>query len=177
MKTKDAISRRCSCRAFNPYQISNRELDIVLQGGNAAPIGMGKFDSLHLTVIQNQELLRKIDTEGASLMGKLDLHPLYGAPTLILVSGVADTPYIRDISMCNAACVIQNMMITAADIGLASCFIMGVIGGIRDNKEFCDEMKVPAGFLPCAAVALGYPSKEPEPKELVADKIPLEYVK
>lgn len=174
LKTKEAVARRCSCRAYKPYQISEKELNIVLQGGNAAPVGMAKYDTLKFTVIQNQELLDKIDAEGSKFFGDPNVHPLYGAPTLILVSGKADDV---ELSMCNASCVVENMAITATDIGLGSCYIRGNIKAITYNRELCEAMKVPEGFIPCAGITLGYPSKEPEEREMTADKIQVEYVK
>lgn len=174
MKTKEAMAKRCSCRAYKPYQISEKELQIVLQGGNAAPVGMGKYETLKFTVIQNKELLDKIDAEGSKFFGDPDIHPLYGAPTLILVSGKADD---IEVSMCNASCIVENMAITATDIGLGSCYIRGNIKAITYNKAICDEMKVPEGFVPCAGIILGYPVKEPELREMTAYKIQVEYVK
>lgn len=174
MKTREAMTLRYSCKSYKAQQITDRELDIILQGANAAPIGMGKTESVKLTVIQNRELLDKVDAEGAKFFGNPKLHPLYGAPTLILLSGdAADV----ELAMCNVSCIIENMMVTAADIGLGSCYIRGNIKAIRNNPELCAELKVPSGFLACGAVTLGYPSEDPTPRELVTDKFPVEFVK
>ncbi|MGF6375954.1 nitroreductase [Clostridiales Family XIII bacterium PM5-7] len=177
MKTREAMAKRCSCRAFRPYQISNKELEIIVKGGNAAPVAKGDYDLVKLTVIQNGELLRKLDMEGAKIAGNPDLHPLYGAPTLILVSGKDGDQGQIERSMANASCIIENMMILAADIGLGSCYIFGMIEPMRNDQKLCEELKVPEGFFPCAGVALGYPDKESEMREFVADRIAIEYVK
>lgn len=174
MKTREAIAKRCSCKAYKDGQITDKELDIILQGANAAPIGMSRYDSVSLSVVQNRELLAKIDAEGAKFFGDASLHPLYGAPTMIVVSGDA-----RDVelAMCNASCIIENMLITASDIGLGSCYIRGNIKAIRKNAEICRELKVPEGFLPCGAVILGYAAEDAEERDLVTDKFPVEFVK
>ncbi|MGN0659248.1 MAG: nitroreductase family protein [Emergencia sp.] len=174
MKTREAIARRCSCRAYKPYQISEKELNIVLQAGNAAPVGMGKYETLKMTVIMDGELLEKIDAEGSKFFGDPSVHPLYGAPVFILVSAQGDDV---ELGMCNASCIIENMALAAADIGLGSCYIRGNVKAVTYNKALCEEMKVPEGFVPCGGIVLGYPLKEPETRELVTDRIATEYVK
>lgn len=174
MRTKEAMERRYSCKAYKPEQITERELNILLQAANAAPVGMGKHENVKLTVIQNRELLDRIDAEGARFFGNPQLHPLYGAPTMILVSVNADDV---EVGMCNASCVIENMCIAAADLGLGACYIRGNIKAVRDDREICEAMKVPAGFVPAGAVIAGYPAAEESPRQLVTDKFAVEYVK
>jgi len=177
MKTLEAIAKRSSCRAYNSEQLSNADLEAILQAGNAAPVGMGKYETLKLTVIQNKELIDEIDAAGSAFFKNVGVdmpHPLYGAPTFIMVSG--DTSDV-EITKCNASCIIENMIVEAADLGVGSCYIMGNIAAIKDNKEICAAAKVPENFAPVAGLILGYPAEEPQARELVTTKIPTEYVK
>ncbi|MEE0742628.1 MAG: nitroreductase family protein [Emergencia sp.] len=174
LKTREAIARRCSCKRYKADQISEKELNIVLQGANAAPIGMGNYQSVRLTVVQDQTLLAEIDREGAKFFGDLNLHPLYGAPTLIVVSGDMED---IELAMCNVSCMIENMLIAATDIGLGSCYIRGNIKAIRNNRDICKQLKVPEGFLPCGAVILGYPAEMASERELVTDKFAVDYIR
>lgn len=99
-------------------------------------------------------------------------HPLYNAPTFILFSG-SDGP----MSLCNISCVIENMIIEAAELGLGSCYIMGNVAAVKGNAEIEKAVGMPEGFELCAGLILGYPAEEPQSRELVADKIPTEYFK
>jgi len=177
MRTLEAIAKRNSCRAYSTEQLSSADLEAILQAGNAAPVGMGKYETLKLTVIQDKSLIDKIDAAGSAFFKNVGVdmpHPLYGAPTFIVVSG--DTSDV-EITKCNASCVIENMIIEAADLNVGSCYIMGNIAAIQGNKEICAAAKVPEGFAPVAGLILGYPSEEPKARELVTNKIPMEFVK
>ena len=85
METLLAISKRHSTRSFKNEQIAEEDLGLILKAANCAPIGMGAYDSMHLTLIQNPELL--IEIAGTSQGGPHSNGPFYGAPTVILVSG------------------------------------------------------------------------------------------
>lgn len=177
MKTLEAIAKRNSCRGFKADQISKAELEAIIQAGNAAPVGMGKYETLKLSVIQKKALINKIDAAGKEFFAKVGVdapHPLYGAPTFIIVSG--DTSDM-EMTKCNASCIIENMIIEATDLGIGSCYIMGNIAAIKDNKEICDAVNVPEGFKPCAGLVLGYPVEEPKARELVTSKIPMDMIK
>ena len=174
MELRETIAKRYSCRSYAPEQISEEDLNFILQAGNAAPVGMGKFETVKFTVIQNRELLDRIDTEGSKFFGDPQAHPLYGAPTLILVSVKADE---AEVGMCNASCIIENMTLAATDLGLGSCYIRGNIVAIRDNEEICRQMKVPTGFMPAGALAVGHTEDEKIARKATMEKIAVEYVR
>ena len=60
--------------------------DALLKAANAAPVGMGHYESVHLTVVQNKDLLEKLNVGAAAFMGDPSLRPTYDAPTVIIVS-------------------------------------------------------------------------------------------
>ena len=171
MKTIETIAKRCSCRAYRPEQITPEELKQLLQAANAAPVGMAKYETLKISVVQSRELLAEIDQEGAKFFGDPSMHPLYGAPTLIVISGFAADSDEREVSMCNASCLIENMHLAATELGLGSVYIRGCINAIRENRPLCEKLGVPEDFVLTGAIAVGYPCEEPETRELVTDKI------
>ena len=57
----ETLARRKSIRSFTGEQLSSEELSLLLKAANAAPVGMAQYDGVHLTIIQNAELLKKID--------------------------------------------------------------------------------------------------------------------
>ncbi len=95
MKTLETICSRKSIRSYTGEGITQDELKQILTAANASPVGMGRYDEMHLTIVTNLELLRKIDQAGAAMFGKPDIHPLYGAPVLILVS--TKTPAVNNV--------------------------------------------------------------------------------
>jgi nitroreductase len=175
MNTLEAIARRSSCRAYKPEQIADDQLEKILKAGNAAPVGMAKYNTIKISVIQNRELIDKIDKEGMRFFARQGVemeHPLYKAPTFILFSG-NDGP----MSLCNISCIIENMIIEAADLGIGSCYIMGNVAAVKGNAEIEKAVGMPEGFELCAGLIIGYPAEGPETRELTADKIPTEYFK
>ena len=105
METLKTTLMRKSTRGYQPKQISDKELDTVLCAGCAAPVGMGAYENVHLTVIQSASLLDKITKAAAQTFGNPNAKPFYGAPTVVIVSGKKD-PHAPNIEMANAACIV-----------------------------------------------------------------------
>lgn len=60
MELMKAIAMRKSTRSYKSEQISDESLNTIINAGCAAPVGMGAYNSVHLTVIQNSDLLDKL---------------------------------------------------------------------------------------------------------------------
>ena len=60
MNTLEAIAKRKSTREYKDVQITEEALDAILKAGFASPVAMARYDSLHITVVQNQELLKNV---------------------------------------------------------------------------------------------------------------------
>ena len=87
MNTLDAIFSRKSTRAYNGEQISEENLQLILKAGCAAPIGMARYDTLHITVVQNEDILSKIFNEAEEAMFKaigMRKNMNFGAKTMSL---------------------------------------------------------------------------------------------
>ena len=105
MEFMETIRRRQACRAFQDTQLSGAQLDALLKAANAAPVGMGHYESVHLTVVQNKDLLEKLNVGAAAFMGDPSLRPTYDAPTVIIVS--CDKAEPEEMNYCSAACVVS----------------------------------------------------------------------
>ena len=176
MDYMEVIAQRQSCRAYQAEQISKEELTTILEAANAAPVGNRRYEDVKLTVIQNKEILARIDEAGAHFIQQPDSHPLYGAPTVILVSVAASDPARSSVGFSNAACIVENMSLAATGLGLGSVYLMGAIFAISKDKELCAQLKVPEGFIPASAVAVGKPAGQLEDRELTTAKFVTEYV-
>lgn len=172
MTTMDAILTRQSCRSFEDRQITEEQLEQLLIAANAAPIGRGIFENVALSVLQDKELFAKIEAAMKQMAPDYpNPHPLYNAPAGILVC-VPGEP-VADVNWMNAACVMENMLLAATDMGLGSTFIMGAVAAMRQNPELCTAAKVPEGFVPVCMAIVGYSAAEAVKREATTEKFKL----
>ena len=138
----------------------------VLRAGTFAPTGMG-LQSPFIVAVQQEQMKEKLAAMNAAVRGKSG-NPYYDAPTYVLVFAPTDCPFaIQD-----GTCVLENMMLAAHAIGLASCWINREIemfateeGKQLMGKQLMKEMGLPEGLGGIGAIALGYPATTPaEPK-------------
>lgn len=177
MNTLETLYSRRSIRNFNGESITDAQLKEILKSAYAAPVGRAMYDTLSLTVISNKELLRKWEKTMAAIAGDPDLHPFYGAPTVILVSSAMPSAAMNNVNFSNAAIVVHNMAIAATELGVGACHIWGAVRALDGNTELTKELKVPEGMVPCCAIALGHFDGKYELREVREDRIKTEYVK
>ena len=97
-ETLKTIRSRRSVRNYSREQISQEHLEHIIEAGFLAPSAVNE-QPWHFTVIQNQELLRRINDTVREVMAASDNEWMrgsasnpdfmvtYNAPTLIVVSG------------------------------------------------------------------------------------------
>ena len=123
----NGLKERRSVRAYEPRQIADEELDIILEAGTYAPTGQG-LQSPVIVVVQEPGLRNRLARMNAAVMGR-EGDPFYGAPTVLIV--LADKKrhtYLEDGSL-----VLGNLMNAAYAVGLGSCWIH------RAKEEFETE--------------------------------------
>lgn len=146
------IRTRRSVRKYKEAQITEDELNTVLEAGTYAPSGRG-LQSPILVAVQEPETKKRLIKMNAEIMGT-DTDPYYGAPTLILVFAPVDrNTYIED-----GSCVLDTMMLAAHSIGLASCWIHREkeMFATTEGKALMKKWGVPENFNGIGALALGY---------------------
>ena len=159
----EALRTRRSIRAFEPRQITEEELNTILEAGTWAPTAKGLQDPW-IVAVQRPELLKKLSAMNAAAWGR-DTDPFYGAPTYIFV--FASGPEGRANGVCDGSLVLGNMMLAAHAIGLGSCWINREreMFGTPEGKELMREWGLPDGLFGIGALAVGYPAaKAPQPK-------------
>ncbi len=161
MNTLDAIKLRHSTRGFSDRQISKEDLDAILFAGGQAAVGGADFKSMKIFAVQDPEVIKAIDESSAK--SRPGSHPLYGAPTLIVLA--SKDSILKNIEFTNAGCVLQNMMIAATDLGIDSIYLWMSMYGINNDPELMERLGFPEGFTCVGTVALGYAAKEfPKPR-------------
>lgn len=169
------IKNRQSCRAFLDEMITDSELETILQSANAAPVGNGVYSDVQLTVIQNKDLLAKLEENTCKLIPSLPAHPLYGLSTVIAIS--AKKMENTEMAMANASAIAENMLLTATSLGLGSIYLMAVPKTAQYNPELCSLMKIQEGFEPYLMVGVGKAQGKLEERTLTTERIKTEYVR
>ena len=114
----EAIKNRRSCRAFKPEQISDAELDAVLEAGTwAASAKNGQ--SAKIVVVQDPETRAELSRINGEFKHAVGRDTMYGAPTILVVLADAHSPY----GVYDGSLVMGNLMLAADSIGLGSCWI------------------------------------------------------
>ena len=157
MNTLDAIKARHSTRGFTDKQISDADLEAILFAGGQAAVGGADFKSLRIYAVQDPELLKAID-ESSAKSRPGSFHPLYGAPTLVVLA--SKESILKNIEFTNAGCIIQNMMVAAADLGIDSIYLWMSMYGINGEPELMQRLGFPEGFTCVGTLALGYAARE-----------------
>ena len=172
MELSQAIFPRCSCRSYTDDPVSEEQLGAVIAAGNAAPVGMGAYHTVHMTVIRNPQFRSALSKATCEFM-KREGDPLYGAPALILVSAKPAMP--PTIEFQNTGTIMENMMLTATSLGLGSVYLMGAIAALNTKPDLVAQLNLPEGFVPIAAMALGH-AAEPAVLRVPQQKIQTDYL-
>jgi nitroreductase len=194
----ELLKHRSSTRKFLEDQITEKELSFLLLAANGAPIGSNLHRDIHITVVQNREILDKLSQAGAKrwedkkrmkdIVGDLVREddtekparasdPFYGAPTVIFVSH-KNQAIQPGIEYSNVACVVFSMHLAATELGLGSVFMWHALESMRELPDLDNSylLNLPEGFSPLLGLAVGYPAKAPAIRELRAEKIKTTYI-
>ncbi len=167
------LFERRSIRSFKEVQIGNSDLDTILGAAKYAPSAMNE-QLWHFTVIQNKEILNRINTISKELYGKSgnpkfeerakaeNFSLFYHAPTYIIVS--VDEKAIAPQE--DGALALGNAFLAAEALGIGSCWIHAVkfLYSTSEGKQLLRELGIPEGYIPIGSGAFGYSAAEkPEP--------------
>lgn len=153
---KTILSRR-SVRSYQPKQITDEELNLILKAGTYAPSAMNQQSS-HFTVIQNRELMDELVALGKEAIGE-DRNPFYDAPTVVLVfAKKGNIAPVQDASL-----AIENMLLAAASLNIGSCWVHCVnrIFSTDKGKEFLKKIGIDEDYMSVGSCILGYPAVKP----------------
>ena len=172
----ETILKRKSVRSYTEEIISEDKLKLILKECDASPVGLKQYESLHVTVITNKKLLNKIEIEAGKMFKKPDMHPLYGASVLLVISSKKLPEHMANVMYSNAAIMAHNISLAATSLNIGSCYIWGAIAAISNNEEILKELNLPSGFIPCCSVCLGHTNEVFEKRE-IPERIAKTYIK
>lgn len=160
MDVFEAIQRRREITKYKNDPIPDEVLKKVADAGYYAPSG-NNLPSKHLIVVQNKETLRALG-ETTPYMTWLD-----GTQAAIVVTGVPEASkyWLQDASIASGF-----IWLEAVEQGLGAAF--GAIYHATDEKESMKrethvrkQLNLPASHRIVAALGLGYPDEQLDPKQ------------
>lgn len=172
MELTTIFNTRKTIRSFTGEAVSETTLQKLLHAAYASPVGLAKYETLHLTVVRNKELLAELEKNAALAFQTENRSFLYGAPELIIVSTAATD----NVGYSNAAIIAQDMSLAAVDEGVGVCHIWGCIRALVSNQELISKLGIPDGFSPACAIAIGETEETYTEREIPNDRICVNYV-
>jgi nitroreductase len=164
------IARRRSTRRFKDAQITDAELQAILEAGLQAPSGHND-QSTFLLAVQDPAVLKEISegSKAAMRMSPVDwvasaganekFHIFYNAPTAVIVASRKDAVS----PLADACAAIQNVLLAAESLSVGSCWI-GFVRYHFQGPEAYARLGIPEGCEVQYGVALGYRPDDPAPK-------------
>jgi nitroreductase len=150
METWDAIRSRRNVRAYTDQAIAKSDLEQILEAGRRAPSSMN-WQPWDFVVVSDRERLGELAKvwQGAG-------HVARSAATIALVAAQPEDEMHRDWLQYDFGQATANMMLTAADLGIASGH-----AAVMDQAQAQRVLGFPAGHFCAYLIALGYPADRP----------------
>ncbi len=175
------IMDRRSVRSYKTKQINDEDLSTILKCGLQAPSARNQ-QAWELVAIQNKDFLSRLNADCVKFVKetmqqytKITSQPnasiFYHAPTLVLVAGDSSNSY----SPIDCSLVMQNIVLSACSLGLASC-INGIVIAFLNSptgQQYVNKMGIKEGYQFYISTTLGYQDKsfDSEIKERNQSKI------
>jgi nitroreductase len=154
MELSEAIEGRRSIRSFKPNDVSEEEVEVLIEAATFAP-SAGNIQPWEFVVVRKPEMKKKL-----AIAANEQLF-MEQAPVVIVVCAneiLSSQGYgLRGKTLfClqDTAAAIENMLLTAYSLGLGTCWI-----GAFEEIEVREALRIPEGVRPVALVPVGYPAK------------------
>lgn len=178
-ETLQTIYNRRSIRNFSSHDVSDQDIDTILQAANQAPSAHNQQSWRFIVLRGNKknELAELITTHAPSFprptsaLLRMASRSILSAPVVIAVSNTGELinrgqdlfamntdqtkDFFRIMEIQSSAAAVENMLIAATSIGLASVWL-GVL--IMIQKEVLSFLDIPEGEF-MAVVPVGYAVK------------------
>ena len=189
----DVIKKRRSVRKYKAEQITEKELEMIVEAGQLAPSGSNNQTS-HFIVVQNAEVLDELREVVKSEFAKMPLDEntygsvktsirlsqkgtynfMYNPPTFIIAANKRG--YGNAMADCSLA--LGNMMLMAAELGVGTCWI-NQLKWLGENKQVLSCLKkygLDDDEVVCGCLAVGY-SDQPNLAPVILKGNKVDYIK
>lgn len=154
----DTILARHSTRIYTDQPVEQEKLEEIVKAAVWAPSGNNE-QSWHFIMMSNAEKIQELAAAVREADGRPSGYNFYAPTAFLIISGKRDN---RNAAL-DAAAALENALLAATDLGVASCWINQV-------RDVCDDPKVralltsyglPEDHVVWTAASLGYAAKEP----------------
>ena len=158
------IRTRRSCRSYKAEMVPQELIDQVIEAGLYSPSSLGQQSGIVVAVTQKEarDQLSKLNATFKKGSGS-DSDPFYGAPVVLIVLA----PKERQAQFCEGCLMVENMMLAAHSLGLATCWVHRALPMFETEEgiNFLKEIGVEGDYVGVGHCILGYPNWEklPEP--------------
>lgn len=180
MDLNEAITGRRAVREYTEEAIGEPTIRRLIDAAVHAPSAVNQ-QPWAFTVLRDQSVLDRLSHEAKShmvatmpmsshsdhfrsLLDDPSFHIFYHAPLLVLISAVAEGPWIVE----DCALAAENLMLAAYAAGLGTCWI-GFAQSFLNTADGKNMLGLPAAWVSVAPIIVGHPKAAPPP---VARKAP-----
>jgi len=151
----DIIRKRRTVRRFTDEDVSNEQVETILEMGMYAPTYMNR-QPWHFVVVRDKELQEQLGET-------LAIRPYVQAAAVVIA--VYGDPQISNTWDLDGCAAIENMLIAATALGLGGAWAgsPGNLAWEQAEDLLRDALKVPSGFRALSLVCLGHPAEEATP--------------
>jgi nitroreductase len=174
MELAAAIAGRRSVREYTNQPVDETTIRELVGAAVAAPNAVN-LQPWTFVVVRDQAVLATISHEAKAHMlatmpaspvsehlrshlAASNFHIFYHAPVLIVISAVAQGPWIVE----DCALAAENLMLSAYAAGLGTCWI-GFAQSFLNTPRGKEILGLPAAWVPVAPIIVGYPKLVPPP--------------
>ncbi|MCD7828042.1 MAG: nitroreductase family protein [Clostridiales bacterium] len=168
-ETIDNILNRCTIRQYTDEQLSDEEMQTLLECAMCAPSARN-LQPCHVRAVQSKKFLDEMNSDFKNLVGwgtpaytNWNKNPFYqNAPAVFFIYGSEDSYMHMD-----AGIMAENIALCAKSLGLGSC-IIGSVGKLLDGEEggkWKDRLDIPQEYRFLICVAVGHGCENPASKE------------
>ncbi len=172
-ETINTILTRRSVREYTKEQITDEQLNLILECAKNAPSGHNK-QPWKFIVVQSKELIDEMSRvcydenlrKGYEWYQGEDYYsPFYDAPTVIFI-----LKYKRpnELAVIDCGLATENIVIAAKSLGLGSCILNDAMTlfDVKFGDTYYKKLHITDDFEPYTAISLGYPNEEPIGKKI-----------
>ena len=169
MDVFEAVKKRRSTRNFKqkaiPKEMEKKLIEALIWAPSA-----GNLQSRKFYFIKGKEKKEKL-AESAASQNFISVAPLVVVACADLEIETHYGKRGKEIyAICDVAVSIENMLLTATEIGLGSCWV-----GAFEEEKVRKVLDIPKNLLPIAILPVGFPDKVPPPPERKSKEEIIEY--
>jgi nitroreductase len=173
-ETLSVIHHRRSIRKYKAEQISDEEIQAIIEAAIYAPSGQN-LQGWHFSVVQNHELIVKMResmkdnmraTGAAAQIARANdpaYVPFFDAPAVIVISAEFGSRFAQ----IDSGIAAENVTLAAESLNIGSCIMTSsamVFAGANAD-ELKHAIGIPEGFEHTCTIALGYKAENPPAHE------------